>query len=88
MELGFSLNLILFVFGNGPLFSCIICKYFLPFPKLSFCLFMVSFAVQKLLSLIQAPLVYVCFSFHYSRRWVQENIAVIHVQECFSFVFL
>ena len=34
----------------------IICKYFLPFSRLSFCLSMVSFAVQKLLSWIRSHL--------------------------------
>ena len=35
---------------------CFICKYFLPFCGLFFILFMVSFAVQKLLSLISSHL--------------------------------
>ena len=43
----------------------IICKYFLPFCGLSFYL-MISFAMQKLLSLIRFYL-FSCFSFHYSR---------------------
>ena len=36
--------------------GCIVCKYFLPFYRLSFILFMVSVAVQKLLSLIRSHL--------------------------------
>ena len=41
--------------------SHIICKYFLPFCELSFHLFMVSFAVQKLLSLIKSHLFILVF---------------------------
>ena len=51
-----------------------------------FPLFIVSFAVQKFLSLIS--LVYFCFYFCYSRRWVVEDLALIYVTECsamFSF---
>ena len=44
---------LLVYFGDEALVSCIICKDFLPFCGLSF-LFMVSFAVQKLLSLIRS----------------------------------
>ena len=41
-----------------------------------FTLFIVSFAVQKLLSLIRSHLFFVFF--HYSRRWVIEDLAVIY----------
>ena len=45
------------VHKNGRLILCrFICKYFLPFWGLSFCLVMVSFTVQKLLSLIRSHL--------------------------------
>ena len=46
-----------------------------------FVLFMVSFAVQKLLSLIKSHLsifVFIC----YSRRWVKKDLAVVYVKEC------
>ena len=54
------------------------------------CLFgfsMVSFAVQKLLSLIRSHLfifafVFLCF------RWLQKIISVIFVKECSAYVFL
>jgi len=54
------------------------------------CLFgfsVVSFAVQKLLSLIRYHLfifafVFLCF------RWIKKGIAVIFVKECFAYVFL
>ena len=29
-----------------------------------------------------------CFYFHYSRKWVKEDIAVICVEECSAYVFL
>ena len=45
-----------------------------------FTLFIVSFAVQKLLSLIRSP----C----YSRRWVMEDLALIYVTKCSAYVFL
>ena len=41
-------------FEDEALVGCIVGTYFLPFPRLSFhCFFMVSFAVQKLISLIR-----------------------------------
>ena len=33
-------------------------------------------------------LVYFCFYFHYSRRWVIEDLALIYVRECSAYVFL
>ena len=30
----------------------------------------------------QVPLAYFCFYFHYSRRWVIEDLALIYVIEC------
>ena len=35
----------------------------------------------------QVPLVYFCFYFHYSRRWVIGDFALIYV-ECSAYVFL
>ena len=35
----------------------------------------------------QVPL-YFCFYFHYSRRWVIENLALIYVIMCSAYVFL
>ena len=43
-------------FGGEVLIRCTVCSYFLPFHRLSFvliCFFMVSFAVQKLVSLVR-----------------------------------
>ena len=51
-----SLYELVVYFGDKALISCMICKYFLLFNRLSFHLFMVSFAVQKLVSLIKSHL--------------------------------
>ena len=48
-----------------------------------FVLFMVSFAVQKLLSLIKVPFVCFCFYFHWSRQWIKKDLAEIYVKDCF-----
>ena len=88
--------------------SCMSCLYILdinPLPVVSvafilspsqgclFILLIVSFAVQKILSLIGSHLVFIYFYyfglyFHYSRRWVIEDLAVIYAIECSSYVFL
>ena len=49
-------------------------------------LFIVSFAVQKLLCLIRSHLF--IFYFHYTKRWVKDDLAVIYVTECSAYVFL
>ena len=52
-----------------------------------FTLLIVSFAVQKLLSLIGSHLftfVFIC----YSRRWVMEHLALIYAIQCSAYVFL
>ena len=46
----------------------------------SFALLIVSFVVQKLLSLIRSHLF--IFAFQYSGRWVIEDPAVIYVRKC------
>ena len=56
-----------------------------------FTLLIVSFIVQKHLSLVRSHLccfVLLCFYFHYSGRCVIEDPAVIYVRECFAYVFL
>ena len=82
--------------------SCMSCLYILEMNPLSvvsfaiifshsegclFTLLIVSFAVQKL-KFNQVPLVYFSFYFHYSRRWVREDLALIYVIECSAYVFL
>ena len=53
-----------------------------------FILFIASFAVQKLLSLIRSHLFIFVFISIYSRRWVKEALAAIYVKECSACVFL
>ena len=36
----------------------------------------------------QVLLVCFCFYFHYSRKWIIEDLALIYVIECSSYVFL
>ena len=89
----------LFVF---LILSCMSCLYILEINLLSvasfanifshsegclFVLFMVSFAVQKLLSFIRSIYLFI-FNIPYSRRWVKKDLAVIYVLECSAYVFL
>ena len=54
-----------------------------------FTLFIVSFAAQKLLSLIWSHLfIFVFISISTSSRWVIEDLAVTYVIECSAYVFL
>ena len=81
--------------------SCMSCLYILEINPLSvvpfaiifchsggclFTLLIVSFAVQKLLSLIRSHLFTLVFYFHYFRRWVTENFALIYIIECSAYV--
>ena len=81
--------------------SCMNCLYILEINALSvvsfaviffyfegclFTLLTVSFIIQKLFKFNWVPFVY--FYFHYSGRWVIEELAVIYVRECSSYVFL
>ena len=85
--------------------SCMICLYILeinPFSVVSFAiifsysegchftLFSVSFAVEKLLSLIRPHLfTFVFISITLSGKWsVIEDLALIYVIECSAYVFL
>ena len=89
----------LFVFLVLNYMSCLCILEINPLPVVSFaiifshsevCLFtllVVSFAVQQLLSLIRFHCL-LLFCFHYSRRWVIENLALIYVIECSAYVFL
>ena len=53
-----------------------------------FTLLIVSFIVQKFLSLIRSHFLNFCLYFHYSGRWVIENLVVINFSECSPYVFL
>ena len=54
--------------------------------KCIFVLFMVSFAVQNILSLIRSHLF--IFVFISIMRWIQKYFAVIYIKECSAHVFL
>jgi len=90
----------LFVF---LILSCMSCLYILeinPLSVVSFalkilshfegCLFtLLSFlCCAKAFKFNQGPLVCFCFYFHYSRRWVIENLALIYAIECSAYIFL
>ena len=53
-----------------------------------FTLLIVSFAVQKLLSLIRPHLFTFVFISITLKRWVIEDLALIYVIKCSAFVFL
>ena len=53
-----------------------------------FTLLLVSFAVKKLLSLIRSHLFTFVLNFHYSKRWVIEDLALIFVIEYFAYVYV
>ena len=53
-----------------------------------FILFMIFFDVQNLFSLIRSHLFIFLFYFHYSRRWIEKELAVVGVKECSACVFL
>ena len=80
--------------------NCMSCLYILEMNPLSIVSFailffrskgdsliIVSFAMQKLLSLIRSHLFIFVFNFHYSRRWVID-LALIYVIECSACVLL
>ena len=53
------------------------------------CHFAYSFlCYEKAFKFNQVPLVYFCFYFHYSRRWVIEDLVLIYDIECSAYVFL
>ena len=50
--------------------------------------FLIVLSCAKAFKFNQVPLVYFCFYFHYSRRWVIKDLALIYVIKCSSYVFL
>jgi len=63
------------------------CKCFLPSVGCLFILFMVSFAMQKLLNLIRTLFVYFCFYSHYSGRWDPKRYCLRLCQRVFCLFF-
>ena len=89
----------LFVFLVLSYMSCLYILEINPLSVVSFaiifshsegCLFsLLSFlCCAKAFKFSQVLLVYFCFYFHYSRRWVIEDLALIYVIECSAYVFL
>ena len=93
----------LYILEISPLFVTSLANIFSHSIDCFFILFMGSFGVQKLLSSIivygffcctkafkfnWVPFVYSYFYFHYSRRWIQNDIAVLYVKKCSAYVFL
>ena len=75
-------------FGDESFISHIICKDFLPFCLLPFH-FVYDFpGCAKAFKLNWVPLDYFSFCFHYSRRWINQDSAVIYVKGCSANVFL
>ena len=83
--------------------SCMSCLYILEINSLSvasfaiiffhsegclFMLFIVSFVVQKFLSFIRSHLFIFCCYFHYSGRWIIEDLVVIYVRECSAYALI
>ena len=76
--------------------SCMSCLYILEINPLSVASFANIFSHSEKVFLCCAkafkfhyvPFVYFCFYFHFSRRWVKKDLAVIYVKECSSYVFL
>ena len=79
---GIELYELLVYFGNKSIVSCFICYYFLPFWGLSFRLACSFLCFAKAFKFNQVPLVYFRLYFHYSRRWVIEDLALIYVIKC------
>ena len=83
----------LFVFLALSCMSCLYILDIIPLSVVSFaiifsnfedCLFtlLIFLFCTKAFKFNQVPLVYFCFYFHYSRRWVIEDLALIYVVEC------
>ena len=85
---GIELYELLVYFGNESFVSCFICNYFFPFCGLSFHLAYNFLCCAKAFKYNQVPLVYFCLYFHYSRRWVLEDLALIYVIDCSAYGFL
>ena len=77
----------LYILEINPLSAVSFAINFLLSEGYLFTLPIVSFAVQKLLSLIRPHLFIFFIDFHYCRRWVIEDLAVIYVKEYFVYVF-
>ena len=78
----------LYIFKINPLSVALFAIIFSQSEGCLFTLLIVSFAVQKLFSLIRSHLFILAFIFITTGRWVIEDPAVIYVGECFVYVLL
>ena len=80
--------------------SCMSCLYILEINPLSVVSFAIIFSHSEAFHLAhsflccakafkfnQVPLVYFCFYFRYSRKWVIEDLALIYVIKCSAYIF-
>ena len=74
----------LYILEINPLSVVLLTIIFSHSEDCPFTLLIVSFDVQ----INQVPLVYFCFYFHYSRRWVIEDLGLIYIIKCSACVFL
>ena len=77
----------LYILEINPL-SIVSFTIILSFSGLSFHLAYSFLCCAKSFKFNQVLLVYFCFYFHYSRRWVIEDLALTYVIKCSAFVFL
>ena len=78
----------LYILEINPLSIVSFAIIFFPFSGLSFHLAYSFLCCATAFKFNQVPLVYFCFYFHYSRRWVTGDLALIYVIECSAYVFL
>ena len=77
----------LYTLGINTL-SVVFLLLFSPIPKTAFSPTYSFLCCTKAFKFNQVPLVYFCFYFCYSRRWVIEDLALIYVIKCSAYVFL
>ena len=77
----------LYILEINPLSVVSFAIIFPPFRGLSFHLACSFLCCAKVFKFNQVPLVGFCFYFHYIRRWVLEDLALIYVIECSAYVF-
>ena len=79
----------LYILEINPLLVTSFANMFFPSVGYLFVLSLVSFTVQKLISLIRLHLfIYFFFNFHDSQGWIQEDIVAFYVKECSAWVFI
>ena len=78
----------LYILEINPLSVVSFAFIFLPFWGFSFHLAYSFLCCAKAFKFNQVPLIYFCFYFHYSRRWVIEDPALIYVIKGSAYVFL